>query len=114
MIAPRLSAVNANGVITLASNDKRLDITKSGPGGWNVRVAGQGSSAGWFTGDWGQKVQGAVLSRTLKLPKAGLSMPLVTVFTPRVDGESVPVTIDANGVTVTRNGLTITTPLPAP
>ena len=36
------------------------------------------------------------------------------MFVPRVDGESVPVTIDANGVTVTRNGMTITTPLPAP
>ena len=31
-----------------------------------------------------------------------------------VDGESVPVTIDANGVTITRNGAVITTPLPVP
>jgi hypothetical protein len=37
----------------------------------------------------------------------------VTVLVPRVDGESVPVVIDANGVTVTRNGMAITTPLPA-
>lgn len=114
MIAPRLSATNANGVFTLASKDRRMDITKSGPGGWNVRVAGKGSSAGWFTGVWGEKVPGAVLSRTLKLPKAGLQTSLVTVFTPRMENESVPVTIDANGVTITRGGQTITTPLPAP
>ena len=38
---------------------------------------------------------------------------LVTVLVPRVDGENVPVMIDANGVTITRNGTTITTPLPA-
>ncbi len=114
MVAPRLSATNTNGVITLASKDKRMDITKSGPGGWNVHVADQKSSAGWFTGVWGEKVPGAVLSRTIKLPPAGLSTPLVTVFTPRVDGESVPVVIDDRGVTITRNGTTITTPLPAP
>jgi len=38
----------------------------------------------------------------------------VTVFVPRVDGESVPVVVDENGVTVTRNGTAITTPLPTP
>ena len=38
----------------------------------------------------------------------------MTVFVPRVNGEVVPVVIDANGVTVTRNGTTITTPLPVP
>ena len=114
MVAPKLSATNANGVITLASKDKRMDVVKSGSGGWNVRVAGKGSSAGWFTGVWGEKVPGAVLSRTIKLPKAGIDETLVTVFIPRNDGESVPVTIADGQTTITRGGQTIVTPLPTP
>ncbi|MEY4135935.1 MAG: hypothetical protein RL205_63 [Actinomycetota bacterium] len=114
MIAPKLSASNASDVITLASKDKRMDVVKSGAGGWNVRVAGKGSSAGWFTGVWGEKVPGAVLSRTIKLPRSGLNDTLVTVFIPRNDGESVPVTIADGATTITRGGQTIVTPLPTP
>jgi hypothetical protein len=114
MVAPKLSATNVNGVITLASKDKRMDVTKSGVGGWNVRVAGKGSSAGWFTGVWGEKVPGAVLSRTIKLPKSGLDETLVTVFIPRNNGESVPVTIADGATTIIRGGRTVVTPLPTP
>ena len=103
-----------NDVLTLAAGDKRLDVYKSGPGGWDIRTAKNGSSVGWFTGTWGQKVPGAVLSRQVGLkPKADTQV-LVTVLVPRTDVEAVPVTIDANGVTVNRGGVVITTPLPAP
>ena len=50
----------------------------------------------------------------MPLSNRGDDQVLVTVLVPRVDGESVPVTIDANGVTITRNGTVITTPLPFP
>jgi hypothetical protein len=112
-IPPGIGAQNVNDVITLMSGSKRLDIIKSGPGGWGVRTAGGGSSIGWFTGAWGQKLPGAVLSRAVPLSARGDNQMLVTVLVPRVDGENVPVVVDANGVTVTRNGMTITTPLPA-
>ena len=103
-----------NDVLTLGVGDKRLDVYKSGPGGWNVRTAKNGSSVGWFTGAWGEKQPGAVLSREVGLSPRADSQVLVTVLVPRVDGESVPVVVDANGVTVTRNGTAITTPLPVP
>ena len=113
-IPPGIGAQNVNDVLTLASGDKRLDIVKSGPGGWQVLTASSGANPGWFTGAWGEKVPGAVLSRLANVPRKGGKQVQVTVFVPRVDGESVPVVIDANGVTVTRNGVTVTTPLPAP
>ncbi|MBI1351715.1 MAG: hypothetical protein GC156_11425 [Actinomycetales bacterium] len=103
-----------NDILTLAAGDKRLDIYKAGPGNWDIRTARNGSSVGWFTGTWGQKVPGAVLSRQVGLRPRADAQVLVTVLVPRTDAESVPVTIDANGVTVTRNGVAITTPLPAP
>lgn len=114
MIAPKLSATNTSDVVTLASDNKRMDITKSGPGGWNVRVADGSSSQGWFTGSWGEKVPGSILWRPLRIPKKGIDEALVTVFTPRLDGENVPVVIADGNVTITRNGQTVTTPLPAP
>ena len=89
-----------------------MDVYKSGEGGWKVTVAGPTSSQGWFTGSWGVKVPGAVLLRALKLPKAGGTSKMVTVFVPRTDAESVPVVIDDRGVSITRNGRTVTTPLP--
>ena len=113
-IPPGVGAQNVNDVITLSAGDKRLDIVKSGLGGWNVQTAGGGSSIGWFTGAWGQKLPGAVLSRAVPLSVRGDNQVMVTVLVPRVDGEAVPVTIDANGVTITRGGTTITTPMPAP
>ena len=61
-----------------------------------------------------EKKPGAVLSRQVGLRPTADAQALVTVFVPRVNGEIVPVVIDANGVTVTRNGTTITTPLPVP
>ena len=73
----------------------------------------KGQPRGWFTGTWGEKVPGAVLSRQVGMKPTADSQVLVTVLVPRTDVESVPVTIDANGVTVNRNGLVITTPLPA-
>ena len=103
-----------NDVMPLAAGDKRLDLLKACAGGWDVRTARSGSSVGWFTGAWGQKLPGAVLSRSVPLSVKGGDQVLVTVFVPRVDGESVPVVIDANGVTITRAGMTITTPLPVP
>ncbi len=111
-LTPGLSATNANGVLTLASGDKRLDIVKSGPGGWSVDIANSGSSVGWHTGKWGERLPAAVLNRKAPIGKQASSQTLVTVFVPRTESEAVPVTVDANGVTITRGGLTITTPLP--
>ena len=111
-LPPGIGAQNVNDVITLASADKRLDIIKSGPGGWAVRGAGGGSSIGWFTGKWGQKLPGTVLSREVPLKAKGDNQTVVTVFVPRLDGENVPVTIAPNGVTITRGATTVTTPLP--
>ncbi|MDI1288626.1 MAG: hypothetical protein PSX37_01580, partial [bacterium] len=51
-------------------------------------------------------------SRSTALNPKGEVQAFVTVIVPRVDGESVPVTIDPNGVTITRNGTTVTTGLP--
>ena len=98
--------------LALASGDKRLDVHRSGAGVWKVTPAKNGSSVGWFTGEWGEKQPGAVLSREIQLPAKASSQAVVTVFVPRTSAEAVPVTIDAAGVTVTRNGTTITTPLP--
>jgi hypothetical protein len=113
-LPPGQSASNTGEVLTLASGDKSLDIVKSGEGGWNARTARKGSSIGWFTEAWGVKAPGAVLSRSVRLPKGQSSSVLVTVFVPRNPGEAVPAVIGPDGVTITRNGLTITTPLPAP
>ena len=113
-LTPGIGAQNVNDVITLSAGDKRVDVYKSGVGGWAVESARNGSSVGWFTGAWGEKLPGAVLSRAVPLSNRGDDQVLVTVLVPRVDGESVPVTIDANGVTITRNGTVITTPLPVP
>ncbi len=113
-LPPGLAASNTADVLTLASGDKRLDVVKSGDGGWNVRTARKGSSPGWFTAGWGEKLPGAVLSRTVKIPKAGTNSVLVTVLVPRTDGEATSAVVDERGVTITRNGTVITTPLPVP
>jgi hypothetical protein len=113
-LTPGVAGEYANGVLTLLAGDKRLDIHKSGLGDWKVQTARNGSSVGWFTGAWGEKRPGAVLSRSARIGAKAGAQTLVTVLVPRVDGEAVPVVIDANGVTVTRNGTTITTPLPLP
>jgi hypothetical protein len=114
-IPPGVGALEyVNDVMTLGVGESRLDVYKSGAGGWDVRTAKNGSSVGWFTGAWGEKKPGAVLSRQVGLRPTADAQALVTVFVPRVNGEVVPVVIDANGVTVTRNGTSITTPLPVP
>ena len=69
---------------------------------------------GWFTGAWGEKLQGAVLMRELRLTKAASSHTEVTVFVPRTSAESTPVTINGDSVTITRGGSTVTTPIPRP
>ena len=114
-IPPGVAAVSyANDVFTLGVGDSRLDVYKSGPGGWDVRTAREGSSIGWFTGTWGERKRGAVLSRQVGLRPTADRQVLVTVLVPHTAAESVPAVIDASGVTVTRNGTTITTPLPVP
>ena len=113
-LTPGVAGEYANGVLTLLAGDKRLDVHKAGLGDWKVQTARNGSSVGWFTGAWGEKRPGAVLSRTARIGAKAGTQTLVTVLVPRVDGEAVPVVIDANGVTVTRNGTTITTPVPLP
>jgi hypothetical protein len=103
-----------NDVLTLAAGESRLDVYKAGQGNWDIKAAKSGSNAGWFTGEWGERLPGAVLAREAGMTPVKNSEVLVTVFVPRTSAEVVPVLIDANGVTVTRNGTTITTPLPAP
>lgn len=101
------------GSLSLAAADKTMDIGYAGNGVWNITSAKSKSSVGWFTGKWGEKLPGAVLSREVRLPADGGSQVLVTVFVPRTATESTPVTINPSGVTITRNGTTVTTPLPA-
>lgn len=109
-----IGAEQLNGGYALTKEDKRLDIVKAGDGGWSVKTAGAGSSVGWVTGAWGERLQGAVLKRELRLPKSASSTTAVTVFVPRTSAEAVPVTINQNSVTITRGSVTVTTPLPHP
>lgn len=114
-LPPGIGALSyENDVMTLGSGDARLDVYKTGPGNWDIRTARNGSNTGWFTGEWGERLPGAVLAREAAMKPTKNSEVLVTVLVPRTSAEAVPVVIDANGVTVTRNGTTITTPLPAP
>jgi len=113
-LPPGIGAEQVNGGFALAKGDKRLDISKSGSGGWSVKTAKPGSSVGWFTGSWGERLQGAVLMRELRLPKGASTSTQVTVFTPRTSGESVTTTVNPDSVTITRGGTTVTTPLPRP
>ena len=104
--------VDAAGMLTLANGSGRLDVHKYGAGNWAVDIARKGSSVGWQTGKWGQRLPSAVLKRSANLLRGGSTQRLVTVFVPRTEGESVPVTVTSSEVTVTRGGQTITTPLP--
>ena len=113
-LPPGIGAEQVNGGFALAKGDKRLDISKSGSGGWSVKTAKPGSSVGWFTGSWGERLQGAVLMRELRLPKGASTSTQVTVFTPRTSGESVTTTVNPDSVTIARGGTTVTTPLPRP
>lgn len=105
-------SVDAAGLLTLANGNARLDVHKFGPGAWGVDIARKGSSVGWQTGSWGQRLPSAVLKRSANLLRSGSTQRMVTVFVPRTDGASVPVTLTANDVTITRDGRTVTTPLP--
>jgi hypothetical protein len=113
-LPPGIGAEQVNGGFALAKDDKRLDVVKAGDGGWSVKTAKPGSSVGWFTGAWGEKLQGAVLMRELRLTKAASSHTEVTVFVPRTSAESTPVTINGDSVTITRGGSTVTIPIPRP
>ncbi len=112
-LPPGIGATQVGGVLSLTSGDKRLDMVKAGDGGWQVATAKPGSSVGWFTGAWGVKTQGAVLSRQFKVPAAGANLTEVTVLVPHAAGESVSTTITGNQVAVTRGGSTVTTALPS-
>jgi hypothetical protein len=100
--------------VNLTKDDKRLEVVKAGTGGWSVKTAKSGSSVGWHTGAWGERLPGAVLMRELRLPRAASTHTQVTVFVPRSAAEATPVTINGDSVTITRGGATITTPLPRP
>jgi len=113
-LPPGIGAEQVNGGLALTKDDKRLDVVKSGDGGWAVKTATSGSSVGWHTGNWGERLQGAVLMRELRLPKKASTHMEVTVFVPRTTAESIPVTINPDSVTITRGATTVTTPLPRP
>jgi hypothetical protein len=112
-VAPGNGAEQPDGNLTLVNGDKRLELVRGGEGGWSVATAKEGSSVGWFTGAWGEKKPGAVISRQARFGWRGGEQTLVTVFVPRTAAESVPVTIDDAGVTILRNGRPVTTPIPA-
>ena len=113
-LPPGIGAEQVNGGLALTKDDKRLEVVKAGDGGWSVKTAKSGSSVGWHTAAWGERVQGAVLMRELRLPKAASNHVEVTVFVPRTAAEATPVTIADGAVTITRGGTTVTTPLPRP
>ena len=111
-LQPGMSGSVNGQTLTLANGAARLDVLKSGPGNWAVEVAKKGSSVGWQTGKWGEKLQSAVLKRSGKLPKKASTLRYVTVFVPRVDGENVPVELTPTDITITRGTTRVTTPLP--
>ena len=113
-LPPGIGAEQVNGGLALTKDDKRLEVVKAGTGGWSVKTAKSGSSVGWHTGAWGERLPGAVLMRELRLPRAASTHTQVTVFVPRSAAEATPVTINGDSVTITRGGATITTPLPRP
>lgn len=104
----------SEGQLTMVAGDSKVDIVKSGVGVWDVKSAQNGSSAGWHTTEWGKKAPGAVLSRTVTVPRKGGQQVMVTVFVPRSSAESVPVEFGDGTVTITRNANPITVGLPAP
>jgi hypothetical protein len=107
--------VESNGdMLSLVSGDRRVDIAKGGPGQWDITSARPRSNVGWFTGNWGEKVPGAVLSRQTKIKKKRSSEALVTVFVPRNVDETVAVEIGDNSVAITRNGTPVEIPIPSP
>ncbi len=107
--------VESNGdMLSLVSGDRRVDIAKGGPGRWDITSARPRSNVGWFTGNWGEKVPGAVLSRQTKIKKKRSSEALVTVFVPRNVDETVAVEIRDNSVAITRNGTPVEVPIPSP
>jgi hypothetical protein len=107
--------VEANGdMLSLVSGDQRVDVAKGGAGQWNITSARSGSNVGWFTGNWGERVAGAVLARNAKIKKKKSSDVMVTVFVPRSVNESVAVDIRDASVVVTRNGTPVEIPLPTP
>ena len=79
-----------NDVLTLGVGESRLDVYKSGPGGWDVRTARNGSSIGWFTGAWGEKKPGAVLSRQVGLRPTADAQALVRCSSPASTARSCP------------------------
>lgn len=108
--------VEGNGeMLSLVSGNQRVDVAKSGAGSWDISSARNGSNVGWFTGNWGEKVPGAVLTRTAPIKKKKSNDVMVTVFVPRSAEESVSVDIRDDGiVVVTRNGVPVEIPLPTP
>ena len=108
--------VEGNGdMLTLVSGDQRVDVAKAGVGTWNITSARSGSNVGWFTGNWGEKVPGAVLERKARIKKKKSSEAMVTVFVPRSGSETVSVDVRDDGiVVVTRNGSSVEIPVPAP
>lgn len=107
--------VEANGeMLSLVSGDQRVDVAKSGAGAWNIVSARNGSNVGWFTGNWGEKVPGAVLSRSAPIKKKKSNDAMVTVLVPRSSDEAVDVQIGTTSVVITRNGTPIEVPLPTP
>ena len=107
--------VEANGdMLSLVSGDQRLDVAKAGVGDWNITSARSGSNVGWFTGNWGERVPGAVLARNANIKKKKSNDVMVTVFVPRNVNESVSVDIRGDAVVVTRNGTPVEIALPTP
>lgn len=107
--------VEANGeMLSLVSGDRKVDIARSGPGSWDITSARNGSNIGWFTGNWGERLPGAVLARSTPIKKKRSTEQMVTVFVPRSTAEIVDIQIGATSAVITRNGTPIEVALPAP
>ncbi len=122
-LPPEVAASNTGDSVVLTSGAAAMDIAKSftlqeGPerrwqdGSWVVQTARPKSTTGWFTGSWGEKLPGSVLSREVRIPKRGGAVTMVTVLVPRAAGEAVPVEITDSSVKITRQGSTVTVALP--
>ncbi|MDD2858795.1 MAG: heparinase II/III family protein [Candidatus Nanopelagicales bacterium] len=113
-VAPGVESGYIGSTLVLTKGNQHMDVVKAGTDQWVIDKARNGSSVGWYTGAWGQKLPTQVINRQIAIPKTGMQQALVTVFVPRTGEEQVPVTIGPDGVTITRGALTITTPAPMP
>ncbi len=75
-VSPARSATG----LTLSKGTAALDVVSSSTARWKLQGAKASSSTAWFTGEWGEKIPGAVASQKLSIPRVGGSFTTTTTF----------------------------------